>query len=217
MNVFLDTPTSFDQVAHSPASAIVIYAMYMLTWWVVSALVYHTIHQLQAINQIYVNHTRINLYRTSPLYAFSRVTALTAVGLIVPTYFWLAINPSLLLNPIALTITLPISGLALIVFIWPLLGIHRLLVEEKTRLRGEAALRFEAAIAELHQCVDSGNLEGMDDLNKAIDSLEIERKALQEIPTWPWQPETVRLLVTALALPLGLWIIQFILQRLLAP
>jgi hypothetical protein len=91
------------------------------------------------------------------------------------------------------------------------------LVEEKERLLGEAALRFEAAIAGLHQRMDSGKLEGMTDLNMAIASLELEQNALNRIPTWPWQPETVRWLVTALVLPLGLWIIQFVLQRVLGP
>jgi hypothetical protein len=40
---------------------------------------------------------------------------------------------------------------------------------------------------------------------------------LERIPTWPWRPETLRLLITALVLPLGLWLAQFILQRLLGP
>ena len=35
--------------------------------------------------------------------------------------------------------------------------------------------------------------------------------------TWPWPPETVRLLITALALPLGLWLIQFLVQRAFGP
>jgi hypothetical protein len=87
------------------------------------------------------------------------------------------------------------------------------LVEEKTRTQNEAALRFEAVVAELHQRVDNGHLEGMDALNDAISSLQVERDALKATPTWPWAPETVRLLITALALPLGLWLIQFLVQR----
>ena len=48
-------------------------------------------------------------------------------------------------------------------------------------------------------------------------NLEIEQKALRRISTWPWQPETVRWLVTALVLPLGLWLVQYFLQRVLGP
>jgi hypothetical protein len=151
-----------------------------------------------------------------PLYAFSSVTALTAVSSTVIPYAWAAINGTLS-DPIAIGMTLPFTILAFASFVWPLLGLHRLLVEEKERLLDEAALRFEAAIVELHQRMDSGKLEGMTDMNMAIASLELEQNALNRIPTWPWQPETVRWLVTALVLPLGLWIIQFVLQRLLGP
>ena len=55
----------------------------------------------------------------------------------------------------------------------------------------------------------------MSGLNSAIASLELEKQALESIPTWPWSPETVRILVTAVLLPLGLWIVQFILQSIL--
>ncbi len=74
-----------------------------------------------------------------------------------------------------------------------------------------------AALAELHERVDSGDLQGVEDLNSAIASLEIERQALSRIPTWPWQPETVRLLATALVLPLVLLLAQVVLQVLTGP
>jgi hypothetical protein len=44
---------------------------------------------------------------------------------------------------------------------------------------------------DLLERMDSGELEGMTDLNMAIASLEIEQSALNRIPTWPWQPETL--------------------------
>ncbi|MGB3904338.1 MAG: hypothetical protein WBB22_05400 [Anaerolineae bacterium] len=81
----------------------------------------------------------------------------------------------------------------------------------------ENFLLLEARIVELHERLNSGNLEGMENLNLAIASLEIEQNALSRIPTWPWQPETVRLLITALLLPLGLWITQLVLQAILGP
>ena len=92
---------------------------------------------------------------------------------------------------------------------------HRLQVAEKERLLDEANQRFEATIAELHQRIDNEKLEGIFELGSAMGALETEKKALERIPTWPWEPEVVRLLITALALPLGLWALQFVLQRLL--
>jgi hypothetical protein len=212
----LGMPSSFNQVADSPVSATTIYAMYVLAWLSWGAFIYHTIHQLRVINRIYTEHTRANLFRIRPLYAFSTVTALTAVSLTIPPYAWLTLN-QILFDPISIAITLPVAALGLVAFIWPLMGIHRLLLAEKTRVQSEVALRLEAMLAELHRRVDNMDLTEMGALNDAISSLETERNALKKVPTWPWQPETVRLLVTALALPLGLWLIQYILQLVLAP
>jgi hypothetical protein len=209
-------PTSFVALAAiSPMSAALLYFTYMVAWWVFGALLYHTVRTMRLINRIYTTHVRINLFGMSPLYAFSSVTALTAVSLTFSTYAWLAIN--LLFDPMSIGIAVVITVLGLATFAWPLLGIHRLLVKEKERLLEEGSRRLEATIADLHQRVDSGELEGMMDLNMTIAGLEMEQNALNRIPTWPWQPETVRLLVTALLLPLGLWVVQIVLQAIMGP
>ena len=137
------------------------------------------------------------------------------MSLTVGVYGWYAFNPETFHDPFSLGVASLVTVLALATFAWPFLGVHRLLVEEKERLLGEASLRFEAAMVELHQRVDSGNLREMDDVYKAIAGLEIEQKTIDGIPTWPWQIETVRWLVTALVLPLVLWAIQYVLQRVL--
>ena len=207
--------SSIEALATWPISANLFYVLYLIGWWNFGAFLYHTIHQLRVINRIYTRHTRINVFRMRPLYAFSGVTALTAVSLAVPTYGWTALNPDNLSDPIAIGLAFLITVLALAAFVWPLLGIHRLLVEEKERLLAEISLRSETAMVELLRRIDEGKLEGMGDLSEAIASLETEQNALKRIPTWPWQPETVRSLITALLLPLALWTVQYILQRLL--
>jgi len=215
LNVALDSFSDFGGLGAFPISRTLIYLMYIGAWWVVAAFLYHTVHQLRTINLIYTQYTRVNLFKMRPLYGLSGLTALTGVSLSVITYGWMAINPELWGELISMAIVLPITVLAFAAFIWPLLGIHRLLEEGKGRLLDECSIRVETAIAELHRRVDSGGLEGMDDLNNTISSLEIEQNLLERIPTWPWRPETVRLLITALALPLGLWFIQYVLQRLM--
>lgn len=217
VNLLLGTSRGFDELTGFPFSRNIIYWMYVSSWWFIAAFLYHTVHQLRTINLIYTKYTRVVLLRMRPLYALSSLTALTAAILAAITYGWIALNPNLSTEPISWAIVLPITVLALATFVWPLLGIHRLLVEEKGRLLDECSLRLEAAIAELHLRVDSRTLEGMDDLHKTIASLGIELDLLEGIPTWPWQPETVRLLITALALPLGLWFAQYVLQRVIGP
>jgi hypothetical protein len=215
VNLLLGTSRGFDDLIGFPISKNVIYWIYVSSWWFIAAFLYHTIHQFRTINLIYTKYTRVVLLRMTPLYALSSLTALTAVSLAAITYGWIALNPGLSAEPISWAIVVPITVLAIATFVWPLLGIHRLLVEEKGRLLDECSLRLEATIAELHRRVDGERLEGMDDLNATMASLEIELNLLEGVPTWPWQPETVRLLITALALPLGLWLAQYVLQRLM--
>jgi hypothetical protein len=215
MNALTGTPESFNALDGFPVSAATIRITYVVVWWFIALFFYHTVHQLRSIHRVYTRNTRVNLFRMRPLYGLSGLAALTGLSLAAITYGWMAINPGLLGEPVAIAIVLPITLLALVTFLWPLLGIHSLLVEEKGRLMDECSIRLEAAMADLHQRVDDGALEAMDDLNKTITSLELERNLLDKIPTWPWRPDTVRLLLTALALPLGLWLVQYVLQQLM--
>jgi hypothetical protein len=208
-----EPPAHLQRLATAPVSKALSFLVYYLGWWNLGALLHHVIHQLRQINRIYTKHTRVSLFRMGPLYAFSTVTALTALSLAIPTYGWTALNPENLSDPLSIAILLLITALAVAAFVWPLLGIHRLLVEEKGRLLDQVALRLEAVMTESHKRMDEGDLEGIGDLNTALSGLDMQRNALKAIPTWPWQPETVRLLITALALPLGLWIAQYFLQR----
>jgi hypothetical protein len=63
--------------------------------------------------------------------------------------------------------------------------------------------------------MDAQELEGIADLRTAMSCLEVEHDTLARIPTWPWQPGTLRGLFAAVLFPLMVWIIQWILQRVL--
>ncbi len=96
-------------------------------------------------------------------------------------------------------------------FVLPLLGLHRRMVEAKKPLEAAVSQRMEAAITELHRRVDAGDLEGMTELHRTMASLEIERDVLARIPTWPWQPGTLRGVASAVTLPVLVWLIEQIL------
>jgi hypothetical protein len=210
-----ETESSMEAVAASPIAASLLTAVYWVGWWVLGAFIYHTIHQLRVINQIYTRHTRVHLFSMSPLYAFSGVTALTAVILTLATYSWTALNPDNLADPVAMVVVFLITALALAAFAWPLLGTRRLLAKEKAQWLDQVSLRVEAVFSEIHQRIDAGELDELDELTKVVSVLENERDTLKGISTWPWQPDTFRFLGTALFLPLVLWIVQYVVQRLL--
>jgi hypothetical protein len=192
-----------------------IQAYFVLTEAVSGTLVFHTIHQLRLISRVYASQTRLNLYRLQPLYAFSVPAGLTSAGLVLYTYAWFGTAPALLSQPIGRVLGVFFVVVAAMTFALPLLGIHRRLVAEKKRLLGESSQRFETTVAELHQRVDRRRLKAMDDLNKTLSSLEIEQAALRRVPTWPWEPGTLRGIIAAVLLPVFIWTIQFFLGQIL--
>jgi hypothetical protein len=180
-------------------------------------LAYHTLHQLAQISRIYTDHARINIYQLQPLYALSVPGAITAIGLILYLYTWfaLATGASQTVGPVEFGLIAFFGVIAGVTFALPLLGAHRRLAAEKDRRLAASSSRFESTTAQLHSQLDRGRLLHMDQLNKALASLDIEQNTLRRIPTWPWQPGAVRGLVAALLLPVAIWAIQFLLGRLL--
>jgi hypothetical protein len=176
-------------------------------------LIYHTIRQLRLVNTINMNHIRVNLFNLRPLQAFSRLTAATAVGLVVGVYGWVLINPELLTDPVILGFAGLISITALAVFVWPLYGVHRLMVTEKEKLLRALDQDFEAVFARFNQGLREDDYAAIERLNGTITSLEIQYKRIAAIPTWPWRSETAQFALTAIALPLVLAILRFLVER----
>lgn len=173
------------------------------------------IHQVRELRRLFAQPLVIDLYFPEPMYAFSPLTAQLAFLLALVTYGWSITDPTTFTNPVTLATTIAMVALALGVFAFPLWGAHRrLAAEKKSALAGNGA-RLKSTTAELHRRLDQAKITGMDDLHKALASLDLERAHLRRVPTWPWQPETLRGLVAALLLPIVIWLIQYILQRVL--
>jgi hypothetical protein len=176
-------------------------------------LIYFAIHQAREVGRLHARIGEVDLYHAEPLYAFSRLTARIAVVLIFINYGWSFDDPTTFQDPLSLITSLVSLVVALTVFAAPLWGVHRILAREKEHALAENGSRFKAAAAQLHRRIDTGRVSGMDDLNKAMASLDLERSHLARTSTWPWQPETLRGLLAAVALPIVVWLIQFGLQR----
>lgn len=190
-------------------------ALTVVMWWTIGAFIYHTAHQLRLVSRIYSEYTRVSLFGLVPLYAFSVLSARTAVGLLAPLYAWFLAIPDTFGRTGNVILAIVGNGLAGLIFVWPLLGVHRLLDDEKERLLAETARRFEAARADLHTRLDQGQLDDIEKLIKGMDGLELDHKFLSRISTWPWAPDTPRWLVAALLFPLIVWLSQWLMQRLL--
>ena len=155
--------------------------------------------------------------RTEPL------TAVTAAVPIPPLYLETVLLPesAYVGRTGQLVLLWVIFGLiGLTTFLLPLLGAHRLLEREKERVQSETVGRIEAVLAQMHSRVESGDygdVESTTSMKNLLDSLIVERNLLQQVSTWPWNPETPRILATALILPILLLLISQIITRLFGP
>ena len=201
----------------TPAGYAFAAATFIPTLWVWFTLIYHTIHQLRVVRRIYAKETRVDLYRLRPIYALAELTALAAAGFAVYTYPWLEdlLNAASELSLAVVVLNLPFFAWPIVIFLWPLWGAHRTLVELKEAALTEAATRSKSLAGLLHERIDHGQLARIHEGHKAIMALEAEIARLLKVPTWPWHPGTFRGLLAAVFLPLLLWVVQFGLQRLL--
>lgn len=186
---------------------------YVAVWILMVTLAYHTKHQLSEVHRILSRHARIHPFRLDPLYRFSWLTARTAIGIAAVPFAYLWTSSMMIeLRPAWILVTLGFAGLAVAAFVWPLWEVHRLLDREKHARLQASGLRLEAAYARLHACAEHDDLGGVDAHHKLIAGLAMERADLERLSTWPWRPETPRLLFSAVLLPTAV----FVVQRLLA-
>ena len=154
----------------------------------------------------------MDLYNLEPLFAFSNLTVRAAIGVTLLQYAIIVLlpgesRPAVILPVACLTVV------AVAVFIWPLAGVHRMLVEEKSREMVAVDQRLKVAVDALYSRVDGGELDQVDEVGRTITSLKVARDLIDSRPTWPWQPAAVRSLATAILLPIVLWLLQQLLRQ----
>jgi hypothetical protein len=178
-------------------------------------LAYHTFRQLRNVSRIHASAPSVSLFQTAPLYAFSQLTSRTGIGLLVFASYSNLADPPSATQPVSIILTGAMLTVAAAAFILPLLGMHNRLVLEKLRLVSEVNRGVEAVYQELQQQVESRNFADADNLNKTFNSLLSLRDTVNRLSTWPWQAETLRTFVSALLLPVLIWIITRILDQVL--
>ncbi|MEJ2287746.1 MAG: hypothetical protein P8Y02_03705 [Deinococcales bacterium] len=199
----------------SPAAVALQLPLLVFYLWVTGAAGYGIVHTLVTVHGVYVRRARVDVLRPEPLYALSRLTSFSAMAVLLVQYNWIAGNPAILRSPAALANILTWDALALVLFVWPLWGAHRMLADAKSALLGEVGMRVERAGAELRRAVDEDATARMAPLKDALLGLESSLRVVERASTWPWQPETPRLVVSAVLLPLGAWLLQQVLDRVL--
>jgi hypothetical protein len=127
--------------ADSPLSINFNYALALPLWAIIGVMFYHTLHQLWVVQQIYNRCSKVDLFALNPLYAFSMLSARTAIGITFIIYLWHLVGPSLFFFSSSTFHLIALTIYSLLTFVLPLAGAHRVLVDEKdTGCGGGAAV-----------------------------------------------------------------------------
>lgn len=202
-----------------------------LTTALFTLFTYHTVRQLRVVNQTLTSHGRVSLFHMTSFYSLSGLTARTALAILLFGYLTLhsapfeGFSPASLLPAAQGDLAFPLMSsliyaalsaiVAAVVFVVPLIGIHSLLVSEKANVQQQVDRRVETILQVIHRGVETGSLRRSNELNRTLSSLLTERDLLAKIPTWPWRPGTLNIVLTAIFLPTVLWLVERLLERLL--
>jgi hypothetical protein len=210
------TPDSGEVFSSSAWLFVVDLVIYAIVFGFITIFVYHTVHQLRMVSRIHAGAKEVSLFQSTPLYAFSKLTAQSGIGLLLLNYFSYLTDPATLVNPALIALVVTASLLAVACFVWPLIGMHERLVSEKKRLNAEASTRLEATMQEVFRRADAHDLAQMGQLNQLVASLITTRDELAKISTWPWESRTLAGFISVFLLPLLVRLSTMLLEFLIA-
>jgi hypothetical protein len=174
-----------------------------------SVMFFGGLRKLRLVNQLYITAPHLDLFRPSPLYAFAGLSARTAIAIVVVPYAVLVSAVSVWDIPAAPLFVLPQTLVATIIFLGPLVGVHRILEKQKRHLQDDVGQRLGVANIDLQRRMDAKEFSDMTGLKDGIESLVAVQNELSKLRTG-----TVSGLAVALFLPIVIWGIQRLLERL---
>ncbi len=219
---YVSDPVASQVVGITPIGLIPRLASEGLAGAIVLAILYQAVRQMRLVVRLHAAATAVDPFRPAPLYAFSRLTAQAGIVVVLFNTLGLAANASWMeptSSAALLALYLPWLGAcfggAIVVFVVPLVGMHRRLEAEKDRFESAAGGRLRSLLVELNEAIDGRATERIDALDRAISALRHEQEVLVRLPTWPWSTGTIRGFGSALLLPIALFLVQRYLSGLL--
>jgi hypothetical protein len=199
----------------------VIGILYALVMAVIGLLIVHDIRQLRLVSRLSALAANVDIFKPAPVTAFSRLTAVTALGILafvallvltIPVAVAIA-SESVLPGEIASATAMTL--LAVASFVLPLRVMHGRLLEQKLNLLDSAQDRLKVLLGRISDAVDTDDLSNADELNKTLSSVLAQRDVLAKLPTWPWSAGTFRGVATAVLLPVVIFVITRLIDQLI--
>ena len=179
----------------------------------ISLSVVTVVNWLRLVAAIHEAATAIDPFDRGPVYAFSRLTVFVGLLIVAGTYYTWTVNAAFVAGNVPAQSLLPFTSvLGAAAFVVPLWGIHGRLVRKKDELMRDVDRRIRAAGTELYGRVDARAFEESKSIHDSIAALVMIRDRIRELPTWPWPPQLLRGFISALLLP----VIVYLLSRAVA-
>ncbi len=215
VSALLVDPVARGNASTSPFTLLVLFVFGYMNLAIFLVAFYQVVRQLRLVNEYHSTVESIDLLQPEPLHSFSRFTARVGLFLLGLVYYSILTDPSTMENPVWIGGTILFSGLALASFVLPLRGMHRRLLREKRRYEGVVARQIRQVVLDLERRTGSISEEDVDRLNKTMSLTVTMKETVGRLSTWPWRTETLRGFVSALLLPVVLWLITNALSRLI--
>jgi hypothetical protein len=168
----------------------------------------HTVRQLRLVSRIHREATAIDPFDRVPVYAFSGLTVRTALTYVLIGYYALTVNGAFQEGLVGVVVLAVTFGFGVGCFVVPLWGIHDRLVREKAELLLQAEHRLGRVGDELYRRVDAGQFDGTKVVTDALAGVTSLRDRIARLPTWPWPPNLFRGLISALLLPVIVYLVS---------
>lgn len=176
-----------------------------------------SVRQLRIVGKLHQRAANIDLLDLEPAHAFSVLTARTGIGIFLIILIGTLSNPSAILGapPWNIYGLIFIGLLSVTIFVFPIMGMRERLKSVKRKAMKDLNELLRATDERLHNQVKIGDFEDIGGMDTALSALIREREMLEKISTWPWNPGTVRGFASTLLLPIFLWLITRLLERII--
>jgi len=166
----------------------------------------HTTRQLRLVARIHREATAIDPFDRVPLYAFSSMTARTGLAYVVTAYYAITVNGAVQASVVVVLVPAVVFVFGMLCFVLPLWGIHVRLGHEKELLLRDLDGRVSRLGLEMYRRVDAGEFDTTNAITDGLAGLQTLRERIVRLPTWPWPPQLFRGFISALLVPVVVYL-----------
>lgn len=197
-----------------------LFVMVFVLWGVVATFLYHAVRQVRIIDCLYQQHTQVDLFDARPLTSFSSYSALMAIGIVLMGYLWVAVYPrdagavAYSLQVMIVVLLFIISALA---FFRPIWSGHKHLARLKRERLQACHGALDCVGRDLRTAIAARDYRTGDAFHHTVAAMTSDLARVEKVSTWPWKAESVSPVLTAVLLPLIVWVVQQYVGRVLMP